>query len=55
MLRFSIPDVLIVYLSLGYASGDKSALVRMAAAFGPRERVRVCVVCLGMKAEHAPL
>ncbi|RXW12391.1 hypothetical protein EST38_g13462 [Candolleomyces aberdarensis] len=38
ILRFTIPDVLIAYLTLGYSSADKTAIVQMLSAFGPRER-----------------
>ncbi|KAF5325708.1 hypothetical protein D9611_000165 [Ephemerocybe angulata] len=38
MLRFSIPDVLVAYLSLGYSSSDKAAIVHLVTVFGPREK-----------------
>jgi hypothetical protein len=42
MLRFTIPDVLTAYISLGYSSTDNAALVHMVTCFGPRERVSSC-------------
>lgn len=44
ILRFTIPDVLTAYLTLGYSSADKAAIVQMLTAFGPRERVRLSLV-----------
>ena len=49
ILRFTIPDVLTAYLTLGYSSTDKAAIVQMLSAFGPRERVRSCYLSRRME------
>lgn len=41
VLRFVIPDVLMVYVSLVFETAESPVVVESAAAFGPRERVRV--------------
>lgn len=38
MMRFTIPDVLTAYLSLGYSRLDNAAIVLTVTAFGPREK-----------------
>lgn len=39
MMRFTISDILIAYISLGYSSVDNAALVHTVTCFGARERV----------------
>ncbi|OBZ66598.1 hypothetical protein A0H81_13483 [Grifola frondosa] len=38
--RFTIPDVVTVYLTLDHSSDDPALVVESATAFGPREKVR---------------
>jgi hypothetical protein len=38
-LRFSIPDVLLAFLSLNYSQVDRSVIVETISIFGPREKV----------------
>lgn len=39
LLRFMIPDVVIVYISIGHHGPNGNILVENMTAFGPRERV----------------
>lgn len=39
IVRFTIPDVVTIFLSLGCASGSTIVIVESATAFGPREKV----------------
>lgn len=45
MMRFTIPDVLTAYLSLGYSRLDNAAIVLTVTAFGPREKVGLVLLC----------
>ncbi len=39
LLRFMIPDVVVIYISIGYHGPHGTILVENMTAFGPRERV----------------
>jgi len=39
LLRFMIPDVMIIYISIGYRGPNGTILIENMSAFAPRERV----------------
>jgi hypothetical protein len=39
LLRFMIPDVVVIYVSIGYHGSIGTILIENMAAFAPRERV----------------
>ena len=42
IVRFIIPDVFTVYMTLGTIDPNSSLIIESATAFGSREKVRVC-------------
>ncbi|KAJ3545462.1 hypothetical protein NM688_g5624 [Phlebia brevispora] len=43
VIRFTIRDVVVVYLTLGFVAPDSTIIVEGATAFGPREKVELII------------
>jgi hypothetical protein len=39
MVRFTVPDVMTVFLTLGYGCHSLGLIIETVTAFGPREKV----------------